>query len=199
MLSQGRYERFGGLARIISAEPSCISTRYPRMPDKLPTTVQPWSQLTGRRSKTLAAWLALVLGATGVHRWYLRGARDPWAWFFLLPSLAGAWGVLRMRHVGMDDPLDWLLVPLLGFSVSAAMLSAIVIALMPDEKWDLLYNPGNLTPSVTGWGAVMAAIVGLLLGGTVFMSSVTFAGQKFFEWERLRNEAATTPVKTTRD
>jgi TM2 domain len=153
-----------------------------------------------RRSKTRVAWLALVLGALGVHRWYLRGARDPWAWCFLLPSLAGIAGLLRMRNIGMDDQWGWLLVPMLGFSVSAAMLSAIVIALMPDEKWDRIHNPAHIASQPAGWGAVMVAIIGLLLGGAVFMSTVTFAGQMFFEWERARSEAAATPqVKTTRD
>jgi hypothetical protein len=174
------------------------------MPDPSPTAVLPPPPPLGarRRSKTLAAWLALLLGALGVHRWFLRGARDPWAWCFLLPSLAGAAGLLRMRNLGTDDQWGWFLVPLLGLSVSAAMLSAIVIALMPDEKWDRAHNPGHTTSPPAGWGAVMAAIIGLLLGGTVFMSTVTFAGQMFFEWERARSEAAAappTPVKTTHD
>jgi hypothetical protein len=174
------------------------------MPEPSPTAALPAPQpvSSSRRSKTLAAWLALLLGALGVHRWYLRGARDPWAWCFLLPSLAGLAGLLRMRNIGMDDHWGWLLVPLLGFSVSAAMLSAIVIALMPDDKWDRAHNPAQVTSPSAGWGAVMAAIVGLLLGGAVFMSTVTFTGQMFFEWERARSEAAaaaTPAVKTTRD
>jgi high-affinity Fe2+/Pb2+ permease len=79
-------------------------------------------------------------------------------------------------------------------------LSAIVIALTPDEKWDRRHNPAHIASAPAGWGAVMAAIVGLLLGGAVFMSTITFAGQMFFEWERARSEAAAaTPIKTTRD
>jgi hypothetical protein len=150
------------------------------------------------RSKTLTAWLALMLGAAGVHRWYLHGPRDLWAWLFLLPSLAGTYGVLRMRHIAMDDQLGWLLVPLLGLSLSAAMLSAIVYALTPDDKWATRYNAG-VSSAASGWGAVMAAIVGLLLGGTVFMGTVAFAGQMFFEWERAQTEAAAAAVKTKPD
>jgi hypothetical protein len=167
------------------------------MPDLSPNV-----RATTRRSKTLAAWLALLLGAFGVHRWYLRGAGDPWAWFFLLPSLAGAAGILRMRNISMEDPWSGLLVPLLGLSLSAAMLSAIVIALTTDDKWAQAHNPTQGVGPPAGWGAVMAAIIGLLLGGTVFMGTVAFAGQKFFEWERARDEAAaalTNNVKTTRD
>jgi hypothetical protein len=146
---------------------------------------------THYRSKTLTAWLTLLLGAAGAHRWYLHGLRDLWAWLFLLPTVAGAFGVLRMRNIGMDDTLGWLLAPLLGLSLSAAMLCAIVYALTPDDKWAARYNPGHIANGATvatGWGAVMAAIVGLLLGGAVLMGTVAFAGQMFFEWERAQAE-----------
>jgi TM2 domain len=134
------------------------------------------------RSKTVTAWLALLLGAAGAHRWYLHGWRDVWAWCFLLPSLLGLIGVLRMRAQGLDDQTGWLLVPLLGLSLSAAMLAAIVHALTADEKWDARFNPGHAVVP-TGWGAVIAAMTALLLGGTVLMGTVAFGGQKFFEWQ----------------
>ena len=35
----------------------------------------------------------------------------------------------------------------------------------------------------TGWGAVLAAIAALMAGGIVFMGTVTFSIQKFFEWQ----------------
>jgi len=35
---------------------------------------------TPARSKTIATWLALLGGSLGLHRFYLLGWRDPWAW-----------------------------------------------------------------------------------------------------------------------
>ena len=138
------------------------------------------------RSKTVAAWLALLLGAFGAHRLYLRGMRDHRAWLhvwlYALPALVGLVGVWRMRVLGQEDRLAWLLIPLLGLSLSAAMLAAIVIALTPDEKWDARHNPGQPVRA-TAWGAVLAAIVGLLIGGAVLMGTVAFGGQRFFEWQ----------------
>jgi hypothetical protein len=134
------------------------------------------------RSKTVAAWLALLLGAAGVHRLYLRGLGDRLAWLYPLPTAAGLVGVLRMRSLGQDDHLAWLLIPLLGLMLSLGMLAAIVHALTPDEQWDARHNPGHAVVP-TGWGAVMAAIVALLLGGTVLMGTIAFSGQKFFEWQ----------------
>ena len=57
-----------------------------------------------------------------------------------------------------------------------------IYALTPDDKWDARHNPGHPV-TATGWGAVLAAIAGLLIGGTVLMGTVAYGGQKFFEWQ----------------
>lgn len=142
------------------------------------------------RSKTLAAWLALLAGALGAHRFYLHGWRDALGWLLWPPTLAGAAGVLRMRALGQDDQLAWLLIPLLGLTLSLGALAAIVHALTPDEKWDARHNPGR-AGAATGWGAVLAAIAGLFLGGIVLMGTITFGIQKFFEWQLAPPPAAT--------
>ncbi len=145
------------------------------------------------RSKTIAAWLALLLGALGVHRLYLNGLHDRLAWLYMLPTVVGSYGALRMRSLGQDDVLSWLLIPLLGLMLSVGMLTAIVHALTPDDKWDARHNPGHAV-TATGWGAVMAAIIALLLGGMVLMATIAFSAQKFFEWEL---DPTPTPVQTT--
>ena len=148
------------------------------------------------RSKTIAAWLALVLGTLGVHRLYLHGLRDGWAWLHLPPSLVGLAGVLRMRNLGQDDHVAWMLIPLLGLMISVATLHAIIYALTPDEKWDARHNPGQPVRA-TAWGPVLAAIAALLVGGTALMGTVAFSGQKFFEWqledERAQKSSRPTP------
>lgn len=135
-----------------------------------------------RRSKTVATWLALALGAVGAHRFYLHGRRDLLAWLHPLPTAAGLLGVLRMRNLGVDDGQAWVLIPLLGLMLSQAMLCAIVYGLTPDEKWDARHNPGQPLRA-TAWAPVLGAIFALLLGGTVLMGTIAFAGQMFFEWQ----------------
>ncbi len=134
------------------------------------------------RSKIVAAWLALALGTLGLHRIYLHGAGDRLAWLHPLPTAIGLVGVLRMRNLGQDDHLAWLLVPLLGLMISTAMLTAIVYALTPDEKWDARHNLGHKVVA-TAWGPVLAAVAALMIGGAVLMGTIAFSGQKFFEWQ----------------
>jgi TM2 domain len=134
------------------------------------------------RSKLAATWLAILVGTFGVHRFYLKGWRDPFGWLYPLPALAGWVGVQRMRQIGQDDLLSWALIPLLGLAISAAMLSAIVYGLTPDAQWDQRRNPGHEVTS-SGPGTVLGVIVALLIGASVLMGTVAFSGQKFFEWQ----------------
>jgi hypothetical protein len=136
----------------------------------------------GYKSKTLAAWLALIGGVIGLHRFYLEGPGDRLAWLHLPPSGAGLIGVLRMRELGQDDRLSWILIPLLGLMIAQAMLHAIVYGLTADERWDERRNGGRRGPA-TGWAPVLAVIAALLVGATVLMGTIAFSGQKFFEWQ----------------
>jgi hypothetical protein len=149
-------------------------------PPPLPATT-----VGGRRyrSKTVATWVALAVGALGGQRFYLHGLGDLLGWLHWPPTLLGLWGAWRMQALGQDDRLAALLVPLLGLMLSGAMLLAIVSGLTPDERWDERHNTG-LEPRATRWGPVLGAIVGLMLGGIVLMGTIAFAGQRFFEWQQ---------------
>ena len=137
---------------------------------------------TPAKSKTLATWVALVGGSLGLHRFYLHGFRDAWGWAFPLPTLLGLYGVQRMRLLGQDDQVAWVLIPLLGVTLAAAMLSAIVYGLMPDEKWNARFNPDEGT-AASGWLAVFGVILALLIGATVLMATIAFSSQRYFEHE----------------
>jgi len=134
------------------------------------------------RSKTLAAWLALLLGSLGLHRIYLNGWQDKLAWAHVPLTTLGLVGAERMAALGQDDRLAWVLVPLLGLMLSQGALISIVHALTPDERWDARHNPG-LEPRPTRWGAVLAAIAGLLVGGVVLIGTIAFSIQRLFEWQ----------------
>lgn len=134
------------------------------------------------KSKTLATWIAIVGGTLGWHRFYLHGLRDLIGWLHPLPTLIGLYGVMRARTLGQDDHLAWVLIPLLGCTIAASMLCAIVYGLTNDEKWNARHNEEH--PSApSGWGAVFGVILALLVGAGVMMATIAFVAQRYFEYQ----------------
>jgi TM2 domain-containing membrane protein YozV len=132
------------------------------------------------RSRAVAAWLALLGGSIGLHRFYLHGTRDAWAWLHPWPTLVGAYGFWRMREFGVDDARGALLVPLLGFMVAMTMLQAIVYGLASDERWGARYG-GASAAVQRGWLNYIAVIVALAVGTSVAVATIAFTAQRYFE------------------
>ena len=136
------------------------------------------------KNKTLAAWLALVAGPLGLHRFYLRGLGDMLGWLLPIPTALGIYGLERVQQYGQDDVLSWLLVPLLGFTFAGCCLTAILYGLMPREKWNARFNPGapeDAEPGGTRWATIFAIIAALMIGAGVLMASIAFSFQRYFE------------------
>lgn len=154
------------------------------MPSALPPSPLPATPRL--RSKALATWAALLGGALGLHRFYLFGPRDVWAWLHPLPTLIGLWGIRRVEQFGQDDTLSWLLIPVLGFMLAATMLQAILYGLTPDERWHTRFNPGLPDPAqgpASGWASIIGVALALMLGATVLMATIAFSGQRYFEYQ----------------
>lgn len=137
------------------------------------------------KNKTAAAWLALAGGQLGLHRLYLFGMGDLWAWMHPIAAAVGWWGVERLRLYGQDDQLSWVLIPLLGFILAGTALTAIYYGLMPPEKWNARHNPGALdTPAGhTRWLTISAVVLALLFGSIALMSTIAFSFQHYFEYQ----------------
>jgi hypothetical protein len=134
------------------------------------------------KSKTLATWIAFLGGGMGFHRFYLHGLRDVWGWLWIIPTLVGSYGFRRAMALGQDDHLAWALIPLLGISLSAAALAALIYGLMPDEKWNAKFNPQG-PKHQTGWPTIIGVVLALLVGAAILMSTIAFSGQRFFEYQ----------------
>jgi hypothetical protein len=137
--------------------------------------------MTHHKSKTLAAWLAVMGGCVGAHRFYLHGFKDLWGYVWLIPTSLGLYGVQRALELGQDDHLAWALIPWAGLSFSGACLAALIYGLMPDEKWNQHFNPQS-PQHQTGWFTIFAVVMALLLGTTALISTIAFSGQRFFEY-----------------
>ena len=138
------------------------------------------------KSKTLATWLAFLGGPLGLHRFYLRGFGDAIGWLLPIPTALGIYGIERVQQYGQDDFLSWLLIPLLGFTIAACCLNAIVYGLMPREQWNARFNPTaerGAAPGGTHWGTIFAIALSLAIGAGVLMASLAFSFQRYFEYQ----------------
>ena len=132
------------------------------------------------KSKTLSTWIAVIGGLFGLHRFYLHGFRDVQGWLFFVPTLVGWQGVQRMRDLGADDRIAWLLLPVLGVTIAATMSTAIVYGLTPDERWNGRFNP-HAAPRASGWLVIVGVLVALAIGATALMATIAFSAQRLFE------------------
>ena len=138
------------------------------------------------KNKTLAAWLALVGGPLGLHRFYLHGLTDMLGWLLPIPTALGLYGIQRVQQFGQDDQYSWFLIPLLGFTIAGCALRGILYGLQTPERWNARYNPTAPEQAAAGqtrWLTIGAMVVSLLMGTTVLMASIAFSFQRYFEYQ----------------
>ncbi len=148
--------------------------------------------MTSYKSKTIATWLALLLGSLGLHRFYLYGLGDKWAWMHPWPTLLGLYGVQRMDLIGQDDRLAWVLMPILGLMLVNATITGIVYGLNSDADWNAKHNPGQ-TIRPSGWAVIIAIVACVMIGGICLMSTIAFSAQRYFESQIESPAPAETP------
>jgi hypothetical protein len=138
------------------------------------------------KNKTLATWLSFLGGPVGLHRFYMFGKGDWLAWVLPWPTLLGLYGFQRAQDFGVDDPLSWFLLPLLGINIACGALNAIYWGLMSTERWNSTYNPQDEVESpagATNWLIVVALILSLMVGTTALLSTLAYGFQRYFEYQ----------------
>lgn len=141
------------------------------------------------KNKTLSTWLAFVGGPLGLHRFYLYGLGDLIGWTLPMPTALGLYGLTRARDLGLDDPLSWLLIPLLGLVLAACCLNAIWYGLMAEERWNARFN-ADLAPNAQeheagrgNWLTIIGVIGSLMVGATALVGALAYGFQRYFEWQ----------------
>ena len=84
----------------------------------------------------------------------------------------------------MDDPLSWLLLPLLGITIAGGALNAIYWGLMSAANWNNHYNPAadaETKGGNTNWLTVGALVLSMMVGATALISSLAYGFQRYFE------------------
>ena len=125
------------------------------------------------RHKALAALLAALTGALGLNRVYLGQS----LWWLPLGVTLGALPLLFGVRNWYQTPAFFVaMVP-----VVAGFLQALVLALMPDEKFDARFNANTDRRNRSGWDAVLVAIATLMVGATVLTTAIVLFFQTLFE------------------
>lgn len=119
------------------------------------------------KNKTFAALLAATVGAAGVDRLYLRCARDVLAWLHLALLAAS----LALLLLAPSLNLFYRLLPLI-VSMIGGFLQALVLGVMPDEKFDATFNPGSEGRSDSRWPLALVLVATMLVGATVLISTM---------------------------
>jgi hypothetical protein len=120
------------------------------------------------KNKTLTTALALSLGTLGAHRFYLHGGVDRLG-LLHISSLPIA-GLIYSNANGINP--FYALLPLL-VSCIAACIEALVIGLMPDERWDARFNAAAGTRSDSNWILALLLVATLLVGATVLIATIS--------------------------
>lgn len=119
------------------------------------------------KNKSFAALLAVVTGGIGLHRFYLRGLADKWGWLHAASLL----GVAAVFAVWPKADPYFLLLPLI-LSILVGTLEALVLGLMPDEKWDASFNTGSGKQSNSSWPLAFVLVAGLMFGAFGLIATI---------------------------
>jgi len=124
------------------------------------------------RSKLVAGLLGLVFGILGLHRRYLGQA-----YWWLLPAAA----LPLLGHAMRTEVWfrAWSF-HVLAVLIAVAWLQTIIICLMPAEKFNTRFNPGQPDANQSGALPVLIAILSLMFGTTLLMTVMALALETLF-------------------
>ncbi|MFJ7567163.1 NINE protein [Herminiimonas sp. NPDC097707] len=131
---------------------------------------------TSHKNKTLATLLAVVLGGPGIHRFYLYGFRDFWAWNYVAAFFLFVCALVLAQG---PHTLGITLLTLFPISIFAGWIEAMVIGLTPDKKWDARHNANSARSSASGWLLILLLVLTFACGFTTFIVCIARATDLF--------------------
>lgn len=131
--------------------------------------------MNSHKSKTIAALLASLGGTFGLHRFYLKGSRDKWAWLHLM-SLPVS---LLIYFLSQNVHPFFTAMPLI-LSMLTGFIACLVIGTTSDEKWDVQYNATSSKKSDTGWPIAVILIFTLGIGASALIAVIARTFDLFF-------------------
>lgn len=119
------------------------------------------------KNKTVATFLATFLGGLGLHRVYLYGWQDKWAWlhFVSLPVS------VLITLIAPDQP--WMFTgSLFVLSVLAGCIESLTIGVTPDDVWDTRFNLNSGQQSMSDWPLAILLVLTAGAGATALTAAM---------------------------
>lgn len=126
---------------------------------------------TSHKNKTFSTLLAILLGGIGAHRFYLYGKKDLWAWASALTYALLAFAAVAQ----LPQSVFIAFLTLVIISFFAGLISALVIGLTPDEKWDAQHNADSGRSSNSSWFVILLVALTFALGSTALIATIARA------------------------
>ena len=123
---------------------------------------------TSHKNKTFSTLLAILLGGIGAHRFYLYGKKDLWAWAAALTYALLAFAAVA--RLPQSVFIAFLILVIISFF--AGLISALVIGLTPDEKWDAQHNADSGRSSNSSWFVILLVALTFALGSTALIATI---------------------------
>lgn len=122
---------------------------------------------TPHKNKTIATFLATFLGGLGLHRIYLHGWQDKWAWvhFVSLPVS------ILLALAAPDQPLMFTGSPFV-LSVLAGCIESLTIGITSDEAWDARFNRDSGRKSMSDWPLAVLLVLTVGTGATALIAAM---------------------------
>lgn len=122
---------------------------------------------TPHKNKTIATFLATFLGGLGLHRVYLYGWQDKWAWvhFISLPVS------VLLALAAPDQPLMFTGSPFV-LSVLTGSIESLTIGITSDEAWDARFNRDSGRKSMSDWPLAVLLVLTVGTGATALIAAM---------------------------
>ncbi len=122
------------------------------------------------KNKTLATFLSFPLGGLGAHRFYLYGKNDAIAWLHFA-SLPLSYFLSKL-YFNLDPFITYL--PFI-LSLLVAVISALVLGLSSDEKWDAQHNSNSGKQSDSSWLLALILVLDVGAGAIILIGMMARA------------------------
>jgi len=119
------------------------------------------------KNKSFTTLITALFGGIGLHRFYVRGLGDKWGW--LHAAALPLCGIMVAAAPKADPFFQYL--PLI-VSMLIGFLEALVLGLMPDEKWDATFNAGSGKQSNSRWPLAVVLVATLMIGAFGLIAAI---------------------------